>query len=472
MYDLSSFLTEHPGGKKVISRFAGKDATPGFDPIHPKDIIQKTMGKEPSAYIGDVDPATLNAADSATKPEQHETNLVPVGELPTLDRMLNYFDFEAVAKAKMGRSGWDYYSSGGDDEITLRENHIAFQRLWLRPRVLRNVSEIDFSTSFLGTTSSLPLYITATALGKLAHPEGELAIIRAAAASGIPYMLPTLSSFSLDDMTGAMVQGQTCFIQLYVNSDREVTKEYVQKAEAQGCTALFITVDAPQLGRREKDMRNKFADQTTSVQSGGKMEKGQGTARMISAFIDPSLCWKDLPWFRSITKMKIVLKGVQTAEDALLAVEHGVDGMVLSNHGGRQLDTARSGIEILVEVMAALRARGAQDKVEVFVDGGIRRATDIYKAIALGAKAVGIGRPVLYSLAAYGQEGIERMIEMFKEELTMCMRLMGAPNIADIEPGMIMTRNIQDHFVAQAPDSLQQATYIPLATTYQPKSKL
>ena len=136
MYDLSSFLTEHPGGKKVISRFAGKDATPGFDPIHPKDIIQKTMGKEPSAYIGDVDPATLNAADSATKPEQHETNLVPVGELPTLDRMLNYFDFEAVAKAKMGRSGWDYYSSGGDDEITLRENHIAFQRLWLRPRVL------------------------------------------------------------------------------------------------------------------------------------------------------------------------------------------------------------------------------------------------------------------------------------------------------------------------------------------------
>jgi len=324
----------------------------------------------------------------------------------------------------------------------------------------------------LGTTSSLPLYITATALGKLAHPEGELAIIRAAAASGIPYMLPTLSSFSLDDMTGAMVQGQTCFIQLYVNSDREVTKEYVQKAEAQGCTALFITVDAPQLGRREKDMRNKFADQTTSVQSGGKMEKGQGTARMISAFIDPSLCWKDLPWFRSITKMKIVLKGVQTAEDALLAVEHGVDGMVLSNHGGRQLDTARSGIEILVEVMAALRARGAQDKVEVFVDGGIRRATDIFKAIALGAKAVGIGRPVLYSLAAYGQEGIERMIEMFKEELTMCMRLMGAPNIADIEPGMIMTRNIQDHFVAQAPDSLQQATYIPLATTYQPKSKL
>ena len=181
---------------------------------------------------------------------------------------------------------------------------------------------------------------------------------------------------------------------------------------------------------------------------------------------------QDVAWLRSITKMKVVLKGVQTAEDALLAVEHGVDGILLSNHGGRQMDTARSAIEVLVEVMDALRARGVTDKVEVFVDGGIRRATDIFKAVALGAKAVGIGRPTLYSLAAYGQEGVERMLELLKEELTMAMRLMGAPTVAEIVPGMVQTRNISDHFVMQAPDNLMSSTYEPMATTFQPASKL
>ena len=224
----------------------------------------------------------------------------------------------------MKKGGWDYYSSGADDEITLRENHLAFQRLWLKPRILRNVANIDFTTSFLGQKSSMPLYITATALGKLAHPDGELAITRAAHAAGVPYMLPTLSSYSLDEMIGEKAPEQVCFVQLYVNSDRkvrvycsvqllppahrlldvvwlycaacdmciQVTEEYVQRAEAGGCKAVFVTVDAPQLGRREKDMRNKFADETTNVQDKGKVNKNQGTARMISAFIDPSLSWK------------------------------------------------------------------------------------------------------------------------------------------------------------------------------------
>merc|ERR1712086_315264 len=462
VYDLTDFLSEHPGGKKVILRYAGKDATPGFDPIHPRDIIQKTMGANPANCIGNIDKQTMTADDSKSL-EEEPPKSVAAGTLPSIDRMLNLFDFEAVAKAKMKKGGWDYYSSGADDEITLRENHLAFQRLWLKPRILRNVANIDFTTSFLGEKSSMPLYITATALGKLAHPDGELAITRAAHAAGVPYMLPTLSSYSLDEMIGEKAPSQVCFVQLYVNSDRKVTEEYLQRAEAGGCKAVFVTVDAPQLGRREKDMRNKFADETTNVQDKGKVNKNQGTARMISAFIDPSLSWKDVAWLRSITKMKVVLKGVQTAEDALLAVEHGVDGILLSNHGGRQMDTARSAIEVLVEVMDALRARGVTDKVEVFVDGGIRRATDIFKAVALGAKAVGIGRPTLYSLAAYGQEGVERMLQLLKEELTMAMRLMGAPTIAEIVPGMVQTRNISDHFVMQAPDNLMSSTYEPMA---------
>jgi len=234
--------------------------------------------------------------------------------------------------------------------------------------------------------------------------------------------------------------------------------------------ALFITVDAPQLGRREKDMRNKFKKQGTAVQKGdeaaGKVDRNQGVARAISSFIDPSLNWKDLAWFKSITKLPIILKGVQCAEDALMAFRHGCQGVVLSNHGGRQLDLARSGIEILPEVMEALRMEPGytKDKFQVFVDGGIRRGADIFKAIALGATAVGIGRPTIYSLAAYGRQGVEHMIDIFKTELEMCMRLMGTPTIHDIKPAHVITKNLSDHFAVQPQDNLMNGVYEPLVT--------
>jgi len=366
----------------------------------------------------------------------------------------------------MNKQGWDYYSSGGDDEITLRENHLAFHRLWFRPRVLVDVGKIDMRTKILGHECSFPLYITAAALGKLAHPDGELNLTRAAYNEGVIQMVPTLASCSLDEMFGAAKPGQVQFYQLYVNSDRKITADLVRKAEKMGCKALAITVDAPQLGRREKDMRNKFTLTASHVMKEddkkGKVDRSQGTARAISSFIDPSLNWGDIAWFQSITKMPIVLKGIQCGEDAILAVKHGVQGIIVSNHGGRQLDFARSGIEVLTEVMEALRSINAQDKLEVLVDGGIRRGTDIFKAIALGAKAVGVGRPALYSMAGYGQEGVERMLQLLKEELFVCMRLMGTPTLADIKPSMVITRNISDHFAASPKDHLSLDTYLPL----------
>jgi len=222
---------------------------------------------------------------------------------------------------------------------------------------------------------------------------------------------------------------------------------------------LFITVDAPQLGRREKDMRNKFTADEANVQKGSSVQRNQGTARAISAFIDPALSWRDLEWFKSVTSMPIVLKGVQCGEDAVLAAIHGVAGIVVSNHGGRQLDYARSGIEILPEVMHALRKAGLENKIDVFVDGGVRRGTDIFKALALGAKAVGIGRPTLYGLAAYGQEGVEKVINILRDELEVCMKLMGTPTIADIKPEMVITRNLPDHFVPIPQDYLSLTTY-------------
>jgi L-lactate dehydrogenase (cytochrome) len=299
----------------------------------------------------------------------------------------------------------------------MRENHAAFQKIWFRPRILVDVEKIDMSTTMLGDKVSIPFYVTATALGKLGNPEGEVILTRGARKHNVIQMIPTLASCSFDEIVDAASdktfpdQPPTVqWLQLYVNKNREITKKIVQHAEARGCKGLFITVDAPQLGRREKDMRSKFSDVGSQVQStgGDNVDRSQGAARAISSFIDPSLSWKDIPWFLSITKMPILLKGVQRVEDVIKAAEAGVAGVVLSNHGGRQLDTSRSGIEVLAEAMPILKERNLQDKLEIYIDGGVRRATDIIKALCLGAKGVGIGRPFLFAMSAYGLPGVDR----------------------------------------------------------------
>merc|ERR1712050_5037 len=249
---------------------------------------------------------------------------------------------------------------------------------------------------------------------------------------------------------------------------RSRSEEYVKKLEDAGVKALFVTVDAPQLGRREKDMRNKFTQQGSDVQGDdeeeGEVDRSQGATRAISSYIDPGLCWDDVPWLKSITKMKVLLKGVQCAEDAVMAYKAGLAGCVLSNHGGRQLDTCRSGIEVLPEVMAALREVGVtcKEQFPVFVDGGIRRGADIFKAVALGASAVGIGRPVLYSLASYGGKGIVRMVHMFQDELQMVMRLSGTPDVPSITEQHVITKNLADHIVPLPQDHLVSGTYVAL----------
>nr|CAG8537141.1 7131_t:CDS:1 [Entrophospora candida] len=442
VYDLTNFLPEHPGGIKVILKQAGKDATEAFDPVHPPDIIDKYL--KPEACLGTVDPLTVEEVVKVESGEDKRRALINKNK-PSLNEMLNLFDFEAVAQQILKPEAWAYYSSGADDEITLRENHNAFHRIWIKPRVMRNVSDISTSTTLLGYYSSFPLYISATALGKLGHPEGEVVLTKASHTHKIIQMLPTLASCSLDEMTNARGEGQIQFFQLYVNSDRNITKNVVKIAEEKGCKALFITVDAPQLGRREKDMRVKFVDSPPDLQGENNLNRDQGAARAISSFIDPSLNWDDLEWFKSITSMPIMLKGIQTAEDAILAAKYGCAGIVLSNHGGRQLDFARSGIEILPEVVQALKKENLFDKIEIYVDGGIRRGTDIFKAIALGAKAVGIGRPMLYAMSSYGQPGVERALRLLRDELEMTMRLAGVTSLKEITPDFVDIKNLNDH---------------------------
>lgn len=331
-----------------------------------------------------------------------------------------------------------------------------------------DVEKVDLSTTMLGTKVDIPFYVTATALGKLGHPDGEVILTRAARKYNVIQMIPTLASCSFDEIVDAKEGDQTQWLQLYVNRDRAITQRIVEHAESRGCKGLFITVDAPQLGRREKDMRSKFSDVGSDVQdkSGSAIDRSQGAARAISSFIDPSLSWSDLPWFLSITKMPIILKGVQRAEDVIRAVESGVHGVVLSNHGGRQLDFARSAIEVLAEVMPVLKERGWERKIEIYIDGGIRRATDILKALCLGAKGVGIGRPFLFAMSSYGLPGVHRAMQLLKDEMEMNMRLLGCSSVEQLNPTLVDARGLSQHSTIVPPDTLGIGTYDPLVSPH------
>lgn len=268
VYDLTDFLPSHPGGQKIILKYAGQDATDAFDPIHPPDIISRYLS--PDVCLGELD---ISHAGVMVKKESKADEQVRLAreKMPRLDEMYNVFDFEckskppyplqlthyvfpvlAVAKTVLKPEAWAYYSSGADDEISMRENHNAFHRIWLRPRVMVNVKQLDLSTTMLGSNVSMPLYITGTALGKLGHPEGELVLTRAAAQKKIIQMIPTLASCSFDEIVDMARPEQPQWLQLYVNSDREVTKKFVQHAEHRGIKGLFVTVDAPQLGKISK----------------------------------------------------------------------------------------------------------------------------------------------------------------------------------------------------------------------------
>ncbi|KAI9760151.1 MAG: hypothetical protein M4579_001871 [Chaenotheca gracillima] len=469
-YDVTEFLPEHPGGPKIILKYAGKDATAEYEPIHPPDTLDKYLDQ--SKHLGEVDMNTVEKEEEEITPDEIERQ-ERVKRMPILEQCYNLMDFEAVARKVMKRTAWAYYSSGADDEITMRENHSAYHKIWFRPRILQDVEKIDFSTTMLGTKVDIPFYVTATALGKLGNPEGEVVLTRAAKKHNVVQMIPTLASCSFDEIVDAKEGDQVQWLQLYVNKDRKITEKIVKHAESRGCKGLFITVDAPQLGRREKDMRSKFSDVGSNVQSSGgsDVDRSQGAARAISSFIDPSLSWKDIPWFKSVTKMPIILKGVQRVEDVIRAIESGVQGVVLSNHGGRQLDFARSGIEVLAEVMPVLRDRNWQDRIEIFVDGGIRRSTDIIKALCLGAKGVGIGRPFLYAMSAYGLPGVDRAMQLLKDEMEMNMRLIGCSSVDQLNPTLVDTRGLSMHAAATPTDTLSNGVYDPLESP-QLKSKL
>lgn len=345
---------------------------------------------------------------------------------------VNLAEYERYAKNNLPRNANDYYASGSNDMITLRENRDAYSRLRIMPRILIDVSEVDTRTTILGDPVASPICIAPTAMQQMAHPEGERATSRAAAKCNTLMTLSSWSTIALEEVAAAAPSGLRWF-QLYVYKDRAVTLDLVKRAERAGYKALAVTVDTPILGRREPDIRNRFslpshltmgnfAGKGGSHSSGTKSagSTGSGLASYVSQLIDQTLTWNDLAWLRKNTKLKIVVKGVMTADDALVAIENGVDAIWVSNHGARQLDTVPATIEVLSEIVRAVAGR-----TEVYIDGGVVRGTDVFKALALGARAVFIGRPSLWGLAHSGEDGVVNVLKLLNDEFVLAMKLSG-----------------------------------------------
>ncbi len=351
---------------------------------------------------------------------------------------LNLAEIEAAARERLTALAYEYYVGGANDEVTVRENRSAFERLALRYRVLVDVSRRSTQTSVLGQSIELPVLLAPTAFHRLACDEGEIAAARAASAAGTVMILSTASTCTIEDV-GA-VPGPKWF-QLYVYSDRSLTEALIARAEAAGMTAIVLTVDAPILGRRERDLRNRFhlpdGVRLANVPSSGSVPipTGHGESGLAIHFasgIDASLTWRDVEWLRSRTRLPVLIKGIVRGDDAARAVEHGAAGIIVSNHGGRQLDTAIPTVRALPEVVDAVAGRG-----EVLLDGGVRRGTDVIKAIALGARAVLVGRPVVWGLAAGGEGGVRRVLDLLKAEIDLAMALCGCPTVADISRDLV-----------------------------------
>jgi 4-hydroxymandelate oxidase len=344
---------------------------------------------------------------------------------------------EAAARERLERGVYDYVAGGADDERSVADAEAAWSRLRLRPRVLRDVSEVSMATTVLGSRLPVPLLVAPMAYHRMAHPDGEAASAAGAAAAGAGYILSTQATMTVEEVAETVPDGLRWF-QVYVVRDRGWTADLVARAAAAGYRALVLTVDVPLLGNRLRDLRNDFR-LPTGLKPANAPPAGAARQRELDADplaqagqFDPGLTPEVIGWLAERSGLPVLVKGVLRGDDALACLEAGAAGVVVSNHGGRQLDTVVATADALAEVAAAVGDRG-----EVYVDGGIRRGTDVVKALALGARAVLVGRPVLWGLAVGGAAGVERVLSGLAGELRLAMALCGAPDLARLTPDLV-----------------------------------
>jgi 4-hydroxymandelate oxidase len=343
----------------------------------------------------------------------------PAASRSDLERLLSLFDFETEAHTRISHGAWERISGGSADEITLRWNREAYDHIRLKPRILVDVSKLDTRVNLFGQELPFPILLAPTGGQRFVHPEGEVAAARGAAAANSIYVISSSASMKVEDIAKS-TKGPVWF-QLYVQKDRAFTRDLVQRAEDSGCRALCVTVDSPTFGARNREDRAKKELPERELPN----LKGKD-------YLDPSLTWKDIDWLRSFARKPVLLKGVLNPDDAGTAVKAGASGIIVSNHGARNLDTVPATIDALPLVVEKVAGR-----VPVLVDGGIRRGTDIIKAFAFGAAAVQIGRPYLWGLGISGAEGVTRVVEILRKEFEIAMALTGRPTVASIDRSVL-----------------------------------
>ncbi|KAK5077736.1 hypothetical protein LTR70_009471 [Exophiala xenobiotica] len=467
VWDITQFAPEHPGGPAIIYKYAGRDATEAYGEIHAPSIIKN--GLPENAHKGTVDEATITKKWSEPLPSAApKAASKSVAVKPPLDGIINSHDFELVAKNSATAKTWAFYSSASNDLITRDANNLLYNRIFFRPRTMRKVMDITTKTTLLGKPVSFPLFVSPAAMARLIHPDGELAIGRACKTRNVIQSISNNASYGAADIVSqSEVLDHPFIFQLYVDKRKEKTNALLAQIKShKNISAIMVTVDAAAAGKREADERVKADESIENPMQKNKPKndsKGGGYGRLMGSFIDPNLSWAYISWLRGEIgyDMPMLTKGVMSADDVKMALDIGLDGCVLSNHGGRNLDTSPPPILVLLEIHArfpeivrdhhpqsASAKAGLTKPFSILIDGGIRRGTDILKCVCLGAVSVGIGRPVLYA-TGYGQEGVEHLIDIYRDEFEVAMRNVGLTSIEQCGPEYVNTGDI-DHMVCKS----------------------
>ncbi|OKL59488.1 hypothetical protein UA08_05284 [Talaromyces atroroseus] len=431
-YDLTAFLQSHPGGANIILKYAGKDATKIFESIHPRDTIQKFV--KPERVLGlvteQVETPVTTIATPSCKPAENRMKLRSI---------VNISDFEEAARQRLSPQAFVFFKAGADDENTVQWNKKSWQSIRFRPRVLRPIKNINLSTSLMGTPVSLPFFICPAGGGKMAHPEGEVLLTKAAGKHGALQWVCNMAGCTKKEMSDIRTPGQVLFWQIYPKADLTISEQEVTEAISLGYKGFALTVDAIRASKRERDIRYSLQE-TEKESMADDDEDDTSTSGGISA--QRGSVWSEfdwvsaIKWLRSLTDLPIAIKGIQCWEDAVLCMHHGVHPW-LSNHGGRQLDGAPSALDTLLDMR--LHCPEVFQKCDVIIDGGITRGTDIVKALALGVKAVGLGRAFLYSLA-FGEAGVNKAVRILTHEVETTMALLGVTSIDQLNPSYLKIR--------------------------------
>lgn len=455
VYDVTAFLDRHPGGRNILLRQGGADATSEFDKVHSMEIVEDLPE---GSYKGDLDPTTTQALNVAVNPPSAATPAIDSKEVKSLSLCVTANDFEAEAQKVLDRRSWVYASSSANAGLSLQGNIDSWSQVSFRPRILRNVASVSTTSSMLGHPSVVPFFVSPMGTMGMSHPNAELELVRGLSRKGVHGITSTASTKPLEEIIeshaaelqalgGEGTSPSRLFFQLYIPTDRAKAVTLIQKVKRAGYKGLFITVDTAVLGKRTEDRRKQAEEALADGMDHSKVlvpatEDGNENsfapavgARPVPGQLSPMVTWEDIKWIRDEWTGPIVLKGVQTVEDAKLAAEHGCQGILLSNHGGRQQHTAPNALSTLLEIRTYYP--GVLKKMEVYLDGGCRDGADVLKALALGATAVGFGRPFFYAMAAYGSRGVERCIDILSEELALGMALLGVTSVDQLRPEMV-----------------------------------